>query len=89
MIDLRVMPDAGEPYDLTVTTRDIAKWERTVKGASMAGLVQNMRADDLYKVGHNAATRTGKFTGTVQEFTDSCDLDVIGDSEADPTPSAA
>jgi len=86
MITLKVMPDDGDPYEITATTRDIATWERGNKGASMAGLVSDMRAADLYKVGYLAAKRTGRFEGTEREFTESCDLDVIDDQdEADPT----
>lgn len=95
MINLKVMPDEGEPYELKATTRDIAKWERTNKGASFAGLQRDMHAKDLYVIAYHAATRKGLFAGTAAEFAESCDLDVLDDDddeedgEPDPTPSAA
>lgn len=89
MINLKIMPDGAEPYELKATTRDIAMWEKTNRGASLAKLQNEMHATDLYAVAFHAAKRQGLFTGTAQEFQDSCDLDVLDDDEPDPTQSAA
>ena len=37
MFSFKVTPDGGESFDVKVTSRDIAKWEKTTKGASLAG----------------------------------------------------
>lgn len=91
MFRFKVMPDAGEPFEVTATTRDIAKWERTTKGASLAGLQSDLRAVDLYKVAFHAVTRQGLYSGALKDFEDSVDLDVLDDDqdEPDPTRSAA
>lgn len=89
MFRLKITPDGGEAYELTATTRDIAKWERTNKGASLAKLESDMHAVDLYKIAYNAAVRQGLGVGSEKDFAESCDLDVLDDDEADPTQSAA
>ncbi|MCM4080409.1 hypothetical protein [Paractinoplanes hotanensis] len=89
MIKLKIMPDEGDAYELAATSRDIAKWERTNKGASLAKLQADMHATDLYKIAYNAAVRTGQFDGTAKDFEESCDLDELDEDEVDPTQSAA
>lgn len=88
MLNLKIVPDNSDPYDLTVTTRDIAKWERTTKGASFAGLQSDMHVKDVYAVAFHAATRRGLFAGSLKEFEESVDFDILGEEEADPTRSA-
>lgn len=89
MINLKVMPDDGEAFDLTATTRDIAKWERITKGASFAGLQNDMKITNVYQVSHIAAVRLGLFSGTLAEWQESVDLDILDSDEPDPTQSAA
>jgi len=86
MITLKVMPDAGAAYVVTATTRDIAKWERTNRGASFAKLQSDMHATDLYVIAYLAASRQGLFTGTQAEFAETCDLDVLDDEDDGPDP---
>lgn len=90
MINFRVVPDGGEPFDVTASSRDIFQWERTNKGASFQSLMADMRMTDLYKVAYIASRRQGKFTGTEQDFQQQCDLDTRDDDEgeSDPTPPA-
>lgn len=89
MFRFKVVPDDGDPYEVTATTRDIAKWERTNRGASLHGLQSDMKTVDLYKIAHNAVVRQGLYEGSLKDFEDSADLDILDDEEADPTRSAA
>ncbi|MFF5992581.1 hypothetical protein [Prauserella flavalba] len=88
MIDFKIRPDGGEPYEVKATTRDILNWEKTTKGASLKQLMENLHTADLYKVAFFAATRAGKFTGVLQDFELSVDLDFEIEEEKDPTQSA-
>lgn len=85
MIEFKIKPDGGEPFAVTATTRDILNWEKVTKGASLKQLMDNLHTADLYKVAHFAARRTQQFTGTLQEFEQSCDLDFEIEEEQDPT----
>lgn len=86
MFRLKVTPDEGDPYELTATTRDIAKWERINRGASLAGLQSNMHASDLYEIAFHSATRQGLYEGTMVAFRDGADLDVLDDEDGEPDP---
>ncbi|TKG58050.1 hypothetical protein [Prauserella endophytica] len=88
MIDFKIRPDGGEPFEVTATTRDILNWEKVTKGASLKQLMEDLHAGDLYKVAHFASKRTQQFTGTLQEFEQSCDLEFEIEEEKDPTQSA-
>lgn len=93
MFRVKVMPDDGEPFIVTVTTRDISKWEKTTKGATFATFQADQKISDLYKITYYACVRQGLDTGTPQtlaEFESGADLDFLDDEddEPDPTPSA-
>lgn len=85
MLRFKVMPDGGEFYIIDATTRDIWKWEKTTKGASFGDLKDNMRMVDLYRIAYWAAVRQGRYGGTLAEFEESSDLDILKgpDQEAD------
>lgn len=91
MFTFKVSPDGEQPYTVVATTRDIARWEKTTKGASMRQLEAEYRVTDLYAVAYHAAVRHGLFDGKLADFQDSADLEVIDgeDGEGDPTPPAA
>ncbi|PWW50266.1 hypothetical protein [Actinokineospora spheciospongiae] len=94
MIDLHVVPDEGEPYNLHITSRDIMAWERVTKGMTFAKLQENMSFTHLYNLAHRAASRSGKFSGTRDEFEASADLDIMEEDDeesdsADPTHAGA
>ncbi len=90
MFKMKITPDGGEAFELVTSTRDIAQWEKRNKGASFAGLQADMHMTDLYKIGHIAATRQGLYTGTLKEFEESVDIDMLDDeAEVDPTRSGA
>lgn len=86
MIEIRVVPDDGAPYDVTVTTRDILAWERVHKGVKFAQIQENMTMAHLYDLAHRAATRTRQYSGNLAQFEDGNDLELLEDSgSADPT----
>ncbi|MEV0902891.1 hypothetical protein [Actinoplanes sp. NPDC049802] len=89
MFKFNVTPDDGPAYEVVATTRDVAKWERTTKGASLAGLQSDMKAVDLYRIAYHASVRQGLYAGTLADFEDSTDLDVLDLEDPDPTRSAA
>jgi hypothetical protein len=90
MIRLKIMPDSAEPFEVTATTRDIVKWEKTTKGATFAAFQAEQKITDLYKIAFYAALRHGLYTGTLADFEDGVDLDILDDEdEPDPTRSAA
>lgn len=95
MIKLKIMPEDGKPFVIVCTTRDIARWEKTTKGASFAGLQADMKVTDLYRIAWFAIERLGLDPGTnstLHEFQLQADLDVLDmddeDGDADPTQSA-
>lgn len=89
MFRFKVIPDEGESFEVTATTRDIARWERTTKGASLVALQKDMKVTDLYKVAFYATQRQGLYDGTQKEFEETVDLDILDAGEPDPTQSAA
>lgn len=90
MLRLKVMPEGADPFEVRATTRDIAKWEKTTKGASFASFQKDMKMVDVYKVAYNAVTRTKTWVGTLADFEDTVDLDVLNeeDEAVDPTQPA-
>lgn len=90
MFTFKIEPDEGDPYEVVATTRDIAKWEKVTKGASLRQLEQEYRATDLYAVAYQAAVRHGLYEGSLKSFEESADLTLKDDDSAeDPTRSAA
>jgi hypothetical protein len=96
MFTLTVKPDGGEPFEYEVTTRDVLVWEKAGRDRSMSRLVNDMHLADVYQVAHIAARRLQLFTGSLDEFEKTCDLDIRkmltdddekedSDSESDPT----
>ena len=91
----RVTPDDGEPYIVKAGSRDLLAWEKQKPGRSAQQMQENFHIRDAYWLAHRAATRAGRFDGTVKEFEESVDLesgtwvtDTDGDSDedgADPT----
>lgn len=87
MIDFTVKPDNGEEYQVTAEARDVLLWERATKYASVSKLGENPSMTDLYGLAYHASRRQGLFTGNLEEFEKTCDLDFErgGDDEPDPT----
>lgn len=89
MFTFTVVPDNGEPFQATATSRDVVIWEKLGKGRSMSRVAQEPTMGDLYSLAHVAARRLQLFTGTLEEFEHSVDIDFEGEDEApDPTQRA-
>lgn len=91
MIDFKVEPDGGEPFELKAGTRDALVWERTSKGnKSFTDLLASMNMVDLYHLAHIAAKRQGLYAGSLKEFEESCELHFDEEvDDPDPTQPAA
>ena len=91
MFDFKVVPDSGEPYDLTADSRDVYLWERTTKGKNLVALRDSLAMGDLYRLAHFAAKRTGRYASTFDEFVEEHAIDLQDEEEEeepDPTPPA-
>lgn len=90
MLHLKIMPEDGDAFEVTATTRDIAKWEKTTKGATFASFQSEQKISDLYKIAFYACTRKGLYSGALADFENGVDLDILDDEDegSDPTPSA-
>lgn len=85
MFTFTVKPDGGDPFEVTAGTRDVLKWERTTKGASLGQLKEGVTLGALYRIAHIAAVRQRLFAGTLVEFEETCELEFDEDDEPDPT----
>lgn len=87
MFTFRVKPDIGEPFDLTVSSRDVVMWEKMDRNNTITRLEANPSMVDLYWVTHIAAKRQNLFPGVLAEWENSVDLEPL-DSDlksSDPT----
>ena len=75
MFTFTVSPDNGEPYDLTVTSRDVVMWEKIDRNHTINRLETNPSMKDLYSVTHVAAKRRNLFPGVLAEWETSVDLE--------------
>lgn len=90
MIDIRVIPDSGEPWDVKITARDILKWERLGQGRSVAQLEAGAKLIYIYELAHLASQRVNKFSGSLELFEETCELSFQGaDDDEDFTQKAA
>lgn len=85
MIEFHVSPDGGEPYEVTATSRDVYIWEKLGKGRTLAQLKDNLQMADMYQLAHLASKRQQLFTGSLEEFTDTVDLDFEEEEDEGPT----
>lgn len=89
MFKFTVTPDSGDRFVVVATSRDVAKWERTSKGASLANLIGEKKLTDFYKIGFFAATRKGLWHDTLSVFEAECDIEIEDEDEEDPSQPAA
>lgn len=93
MYEFRVIPDHADPFDLTVSSRDVLLWERTGKGKYAAKLAETGSYSDFYSIAYIAARRQGLWEGTREEFEQQCDIELSDDEEdapaVDPTQEVA
>lgn len=86
MLTLRIIPDDGDPYELVAGSRQIMLWEATGRNNTLARLNDNPSMPDFYFIGHLAAVKAGKFAGSLDEFKNSVDLEMLPQSEDGESP---
>lgn len=86
MMRFKVTPDGGDPYEIEATSRDVYIWEKTGRDRRMVQLSSDISMTALYELAHLAAKRKQLFTGPLDEFTSTVDLEMLAeDEEAVPT----
>lgn len=87
MIDFKVQPDGKDEYEVKATSRDIYLWEKTGRGRSFQRLTSDLHMEWMYEVAHIASRRQQLFTGSLDEFVNSCELHFEKeDTDEDPDP---
>jgi hypothetical protein len=86
MFALSIAPDGQEPYEVDVAIRDCVKWERAHPGRSAIDLEKTVTLSDSFELAFFAAKRLGRFTGTQDEFENTCDVTASEPAMPDPTP---
>jgi hypothetical protein len=88
MIAFKVTPDAGEPYEVTATSRDVYVWEKANRGKTFKAVAESGSIVDLTEIAYHAARRQGHYSGTLVAFAQEHDIEGTEDEEPDPTPPA-
>lgn len=83
MFTFTVKPDSAEEFEVTATSRDVVRWEKTGKGRSLGRFSDNPTMTDLYSLAHGAALRQGLWAGPVAEFEQSVDVELHSDDSND------
>ncbi|HYD28882.1 hypothetical protein [Brevundimonas sp.] len=100
MFEFRILPDGGEPFEITASMRDLRMWEKTHRGRSMGVLSDrsSLSATILFEIAYAACRRQGKIhndmTGDV--FAETHDFELGEEVEEEepaeklgnPTPAA-
>jgi len=84
MITFKVHPDGKESYEVTATTRDIVRWEKSGKNRSFAKLMEDVQLADMYELAYYASQRAKSFNGSLDTFLDTVDLEFETEDQ-DPT----
>lgn len=89
MMEFTVLPDNEDPYKVTATSRDVYVWEKVTKN-SLGTLGSNVTMTAMFQLAHIAAKRQHLFTGSLDDFVASNDIDFEAEiQDADPTPPGA
>ena len=85
-----VTVDSGDTFRVVAASRDVLTWERALKGRSFGDLANSPTMEGIYGLAYAASRRQGLFVGSLQEFEQQADIDLVGeeDEEPDPTPPA-
>lgn len=86
MFELKIVPDDGEPFSVTTTSRDIAAWERGGKNRSMGRLAEDLRITDITDMAWYAADRRGLTRLDIVQWRAGVDIDFEMIKEKDPEP---
>ncbi len=80
MFDMRVIPDGGEPFDISAGMRDVRLWEKTHAKRSLGMLRDEggVSATVLYEIAFTACRRSGSIPADMTEdvFADSYEIDI-------------
>ena len=74
MIDFVITPDNGESFEITATSRHILEWEVMDRRNTLSKMESNPEMNDLYTIAFIAARRVGKFSGTLDEWKTTVDI---------------
>ena len=87
MFTFKITPDGGDTFEVPAGTRDVLVWEKSGPNRSISGLLNNLKATDMYAIAHIAAKRQQLFTGSLHEFEQTCEIatDSMFEVEPDPT----
>lgn len=84
MFTFQVRPEGGEAFTVIADSRDVFVWEQSAHGRILADL-QRPAMSDFLALAHAAAKRQGLFTGSRAEFAAGCVVEIVEDTEPDPT----
>jgi hypothetical protein len=68
MFDFLLVPQDGDPIELTANSNDVCEWEVKNRHNSLTALRENTRMTDLRSIAYIAAKRVGVFTGEFHDF---------------------
>lgn len=92
MITIDIVDGDGEATRVVCTSRDVTRWERTDKTASLHRLNENMRFADLYVIAWFALLRLGLHAKlgveSAKDLEQRFDLEIIQGEVEDPSLSA-
>jgi hypothetical protein len=87
MFTLRVVPDDGEPFEVTTTSRDIVQWEAggtRQNPRSMGQLGGSLRMSDLTDLAWYAAERRGLTDLDSKQWRTGVDVDLTARADEEP-----
>lgn len=90
-MEFTVNPDNGDKFTVVAAARDVMQWEKLNEGRSALDFAQGTaRLVDMYQIAWIAAKRLKLFTGSLEDFEATCDLEFpeVDDSNL-PTQKAA
>lgn len=87
MINFKIVPDDGDSWEVTATSRDVLVFERVTKGRTFNALADDLHMADIFRLAYLASKRQGMYNGTEKEFEQTHEVETVPDSgEVDPTP---
>jgi hypothetical protein len=85
MFKFTVKPDDADEFEAIATSRDVVMWEKLGKGRSVSKFAQGPTMADLYSLAHVTCRRLSLFSGSLDDFEKSVDLEFEQGEAADPT----
>jgi hypothetical protein len=85
LINFTVRPDNADEYKVKAGARDVLVWEKTGRGKTFKGLMDQLAMVDLYRLAHIASRRLGLFNGDLKAFEETVEV-IFEEEEAEPDP---